>query len=289
MKCPSCNTEVAEDAAICPNCDHILDPSLFDAEPPRDIDDEPTGAKAIPTGRPVKSTGKPVSGAKKAVKKPVPAGAKKPGAGAPKQVARPGGPRMPDAPPPKLRDGNERGDWRKKVSEEDWGPAPAPRAPEAPSYNSLDPEDAMADVKHFIYELSMADKLALFGAVGMVLACFFPWKETAVDGAVLGVASLGAVTALLAAIAITAIAVRVRKVFARLDSVYPWILQLLAVGGAGFWCLYFIRISWDSTIVRAPVGNYETWVSKPSIGVFVGILATGVSLLGTFFGLKEKR
>lgn len=283
MKCPSCHAEAADDAAICPNCDHILDPSLFDAEPPSAEDDaEKTGARAMPVARPgpsARTSAQRPSGAKKA---PPP---KRPTAGARKEVARPAGPRMPEAPQKELK--KERGDWRQKIEKEDWGPAPVPKA--APQKESIDPEDQIADVRRFIDELSSADKLALFGEVGVLMACFFPWKETVQDGAVLGLLSLGAVAFGTAIVAIGAIAMRVRKVLPTLNPVYPWVVQLLAVGIGLAWCLYYVQDSWDRTMARAPFGNEMVMVSKPSIGVILAVLAGGVAVLGTIVGLKETR
>jgi len=280
MKCPSCHAEAADDAAICPNCDHILDPSLFDAEPPSAEDDaEKTGARSIPVARP-SSSGRPA--AKPAARKPPP---RKPTSGARKEVARPAGPRMPEAPQKELK--KERGNWREKVEKDDWGPAPVPKV--EPERESIDPEDQIADVRRFIYELSQADKLALFGSVGVVMACFFPWKETVQDGAVLGLLSLGVVTFGTAIVAIAAIALRVRRVLPTMNPVYPWILQLLAVGFGLLWCFYYIKDSWDPTMARAPFGNEQVMVSKPSIGVILAVIASGVAGLGTIFGLKETR
>ena len=40
MKCTSCQKNVADDAAVCPFCDAVLDPSLLDMAPPEEDDDE---------------------------------------------------------------------------------------------------------------------------------------------------------------------------------------------------------------------------------------------------------
>src|SRR3954471_22310474 len=99
MKCPSCSEDVADDAAICPKCDAVLDASLFDNKPPEA--DGPTE----PAARPLKA-GVSAPGAKK----PLP---KRPAGGAPPPprrsgpgpntasraaVKRPGGQGMPEAP-----------------------------------------------------------------------------------------------------------------------------------------------------------------------------------------------
>ena len=35
------------------------------------------------------------------------------------------------------------------------------------------------------------------------------------------------------------------------------------------------------------VGNYEVWVSKPSLGLIIAVLASITSIVGTIFGLKD--
>lgn len=151
----------------------------------------------------------------------------------------------------------------------------------------LDPEDVMGDARRFIYELSSADKLAFFGAATMFLACFFPWKETVVEGEVLGLMSMGIVVFALSAVALASIAIRSRKTFGNLSPIVPWVAQLGAIGFGELWCLVYMRLSWDSTLARSPVGNFEMWVSKPSFGVILAFLAGIVAALGTIFGLRE--
>ncbi len=271
MMCPSCNNDVADDAAVCPHCDAVLDPSLLDASPPDD------DAPAPPPRRPARPATKP-GGARKVAAKP----------GAPKKRppgARPAPKRRSDdddAPPP-----SQKPDWRAQLSEADWKEN-AGRAPEAFVVDrQLDPEDAMSQTKKYLLELPMADKLALFGVSVMVLATFFPWKETVADGDVLGVFSSGILVTLLGAMAITGIIVRTRKTSPTLNPLLPWIAQLGCVGFSGLWCLVYLKLSWDPTLANSQVGNYEVWVSKPSFGLILALLAAITSIVGTIFGLRD--
>ena len=274
MKCPSCGTQVADDAAVCPKCDAILDESLFSSEP------GPSAPAPPPRRKPVKSSGvKPraATGAAGSVPKK-----------APPKDANTRRPAMPDAPQRRSRTPPEQ-----KAVAEDWHaapsslrPPPGPRAPGA--YQPLDPEDWMTDVRHFIVGLSTSDKIAFWGALGTILACFFPWKETVDDGDALGLVSLGAFVFAACIILIIAMTIRVRNAMPRLNALVPWLLQFGTASFSIIWCLVFIKLSWDSTLARSPIGNYDMWTSKPSIGVFVALLLSIVALFGTLLGLREK-
>lgn len=273
MMCPACNAEVDDNAAVCPNCDNVLDASLYDAAPP----DEDAPPKPAP--RRVA----PKSGPRPAVKKPgtrpgAPAAKKKP---APRPAAR----RDPEedyVPPP-----SKKPDWRSQVSEEDWK-ANAVKEPEKfVADKTLDANDAMIQARVYLLELSMADKLALFGTSVLLIATFLPWRETVSEGEVLGVFSSGAFVAVLAGIALGGILIRTRKTMPDLNPLYPWMAQLGAVGVSGVWCLIYMMMAWDPTHARSPIGNYEVWVSKPSFGLILALLAAITSIVGTIFGLKE--
>lgn len=283
MKCPNCNSTVADDAAVCPKCDRVLDPSLLDASPPEDDGDVETTSPRpqMRAGAPARPATKP--GVKKVAKKPGAPGkpaAKKPGAPS-------GARRMPDAPPPVKRETKPKEDWRKSVSEEDWNQMPQGPKKEFVPDKAMDPDDVLGDAKSFIFELSIADKLAFFGTVAMFIACFFPWKETVSEGEVLGLTSGGIVVFGLSGVAAAMMVIRVRKIFPKMNPLFPWIAQLGAVGFGMLWCLVYVKASWDSTLARSPIGNYEVWVSKPAFGVIFAFLSGAVAGLGTLFGLKD--
>lgn len=267
MICPSCNNEVDDSAAVCPNCDAVLDASLFDAGPPdEDAPPPPPKKKPVSSAKPgvkkVGPTGKPL-------KKKVPVAKKPP-------------PDEDYEPPP-----SKKQDWRSQVSEEDWKANAGREQEKFVVDRTLDANDAMTATKIYIWELVLADKLALFGSAVMLLATFFPWKETVHDGDVLGVFSSGILVTLLTAISLAGIIIRTRKTMPTLNPIIPWMAQLGAVGVAGVWCLVYMKLSWDSTLAQSTIGNYQVWVSKPSFGLILALLAGIVSIVGTIFGLKD--
>jgi hypothetical protein len=273
MTCPSCGERVAEGVAICPKCD-------FDNKPPEGDDDGPakpavrrSGVKRAPPKKPGAGTGAAVrrsgnTGVKPAVVK----------------KDRPGGQGMPEAPGRKLKEAPvARPDWRVKDS-----PRVAPVSATPSGYHMVDPEDFWGEVKAFVAELSLADKLAFIGAFSAMVSCFFPWKDTITEGEILGLMSLGAAVFAVTLVIIVAIIIRVRKVMPALHALVPWLIQF---GGACFcivWCLVYIKLALDTTMARSPIGNFERWVSSPSAGVYIALLMSVVMLAGTLMGLKEK-
>ncbi|MHB8877629.1 MAG: hypothetical protein ACYC8T_28390, partial [Myxococcaceae bacterium] len=136
--------------------------------------------------------------------------------------------------------------------------------------------------------LPSSDKLAFTGAALNILFAFFPWKETVVDGEVLGLMSLGFPVFAVSIICIMAIVVRVRRIMPKLNPLVPWLLQLTAVCFCIVWCLIFVKLSWDSRLAKSPVGNFDMYISKPSFGVFISVITSLLALGGTLMGLKEK-
>ena len=281
MTCPSCGEQVADGVAICPKCDAVVDPSMFDNKPPEE--DGPT----LPVARPLRASGvkkkRPSTGASGAVA----ALPKKTGNTGVKPAVkkdRPGGQGMPDAPQRKLKEA--------PVARPDWRVKDEPRLPTAPpgqsGYHMVDPEDFWGDVKSFVSDLTLPDKLAFIGAFSAMISCFFPWKDTISDGEVLGLMSLGAAVFGVTVVIIIAIIIRVRKVMPALHALVPWLIQF---GGACFcivWCLVYIKLALDTTMARSPIGNFERWVSSPSAGVYIALLMSVMMLAGTLMGLKEK-
>ncbi|MEW6430120.1 MAG: zinc ribbon domain-containing protein [Myxococcota bacterium] len=274
MKCPSCNSAVADDAAVCPKCDAVLDPSLLDAAPPESDDDAPAARPPPrPAGRPA-----PRPAAKKVVKRP--ASGKRPAAKSSTAAKS----RMPEAPARQVR--KESVDWREQVDESDWKEMNQRDREVFVADKGMDPDDVLKDARGFFAELSAADKMAFFGTAAMLLSTFFPWKETVTDGDVLGLLSAGVVVTLLSLLALVSMVLRVRQSF-KVNPLLPWIVQLACTGFGVVWCLVYVKTSWDSTLVRSPIGNFDMWASKPSFGVIFGFMAGVVGGLGTLLGLKD--
>lgn len=280
MKCPSCSTQVADDAAVCPKCDHILDPSLFSDEPP--------------PAKPAAAKPKASTGVNKAVKRPGSTGtspAVKRGStgGTPGPASKPAAPKrmMPDAPGRRARTPPEQ-----KAPVEDWHEAPRPRVDpasmKAPVSDVLDPEEAMADARNFMVSLTFSDKLAFWGAIATLFACFLPWKDTVEEGESIGLLSLGALVFAANIVLIVAIIVRTRKAMPRLHALVPWLMQFGASSFSIVWALVLIKLAVNTQKARALYGNEEVWMSKPGAGVILAVLTSIVALGGTLMGLREK-
>ncbi len=282
MKCTSCKKTVADDASVCPFCDTVLDASLFDAGPPEE-DDAPPPPRRPATRPGAKPVAKP-GAAKPGVKKP----GTKPGVAAVKK--KPSMQRSEedmDADLAAERKERAANDWRSQISEEDWKENQGKEKEKFVPNKAMDPELAMGETKRYLWELPLADKLALFGTSLLVIFTFFPWKETVAEGDVLGVMSSGVLVTLLGSGAVAGIIVRTRKTMPTLNPLLPWVAQLGCVGVSAIWCLVYMKLSWDSTPAMSAVGNYEVWVSKPSLGLILAIIAAIVSIVGTIFGLKD--
>lgn len=285
MKCYACSKNVAEDAAVCPFCDAVLDVSLLEAAPPEDNDDAPPPPPRRPAPKPgVKPGTKPgvKPGVKKVGTKPAAPAVKRRASNAARTEEEE------DADHAALKAKNAAAnDWRSQVSEEDWKANEVKAKDKFVADKALDPELAMGATKQYLWDLTFADKIALGGTSLLLVSTFFPWKETVAEGDVLGVFSTGILVTLLAAMAVAGIIIRTRKTMPSLNPLLPWVAQLGCVGISALWCLVYLKLSWDSTPAMSSVGNYEVWVSKPVFGLFLAITASIVSIVGTILGLKD--
>lgn len=271
MQCPSCNEEIDDGAVVCPHCDAVVDLSA--------IDDAPRPSKPAPPRRTAtKSQGKPVA-RRTASGSATPGPAKKP------VKKRP----APKAPPQDTDEGtgNAAGDWRSRVDPEAWNEMPASQKEEFKPDRAVDADDFLGGLKQFIAVLNPGDKLAFFGALTVVLSCFFPWKETVTEGEVLGLVGPGVVTFLMAVLVITFMVVRVNKA-TKVNELLIWAGQLGALTLGALWTFATIINSIDRTLARSMEGNQEVWVSKPGFGAILAVFALGLTGFGTVLGLKGK-
>jgi hypothetical protein len=325
VNCPGCGTLVADGEAICPKCDYIIDAGAFSDEPPEQDDEgsatgagapapatakpgaklRPSGAKAsprketaqeVPRARPapgkrpsgVAAAAQPSSTQIKSIEEIEKARTKRPAAPPGKSPSRKSaGQAMPDAPSRRVAAAPSApvADWHVKPDATGSGPVSSPNTS---GYHIAAPEDVLKDAKSFVIGLPGSDKIAFAGLAFNILFAFFPWKETVLDGDVLGLMSLGFPVFAVSIVGITSIVIRVRQFMPKLNPLIPWLLQLSAVCFCLVWCLIFIKLSWDSRLARSPVGNFDMYLSKPSIGVFLSLLTSVVALGGTLMGLKEK-
>jgi hypothetical protein len=299
LNCPGCGTQVADGTSICPQCDYIIDASFLSAEPPAGgDDDESTGAsedprKAAPRARTgatgprpaVKSTTGSTrrvstgqTGSRSAVAPR--AGGSKPAVRAVSKSARAVPARRAPEPPD---------DW----PQDDAEPRRALLPPSSPAPHSthsgiVAPEEVLSDARDFVSGLTRADKITFTGAVVIILSCFIPWKETAAEGEVLGLMSMGVGALLGAALIIGAIAVRVRRTMPDLNPLVPWVLQIGMAAFCIFYTVVAIQLSFNPNEVPAAEGNELVKSSSPSFGAFLALLGGLGALAGSLLGMKER-
>lgn len=176
-------------------------------------------------------------------------------------------------------------DPRKRLSP----PAPSPRGRPPPNTgNIVAPEELLSDAREFVGELSRSDKIAFGGACLIAVSCFLPWKETAAEGEILGLMSMGVGALLGAVVIISAIFVRVRRTMPKLNPLVPWMVQLSVAFFCIIYSVVFMRVALDSNEVPSAIGNQMIMNSSPSFGVFLGLLGALVALVGSLLGLKER-
>ncbi|PTL76110.1 hypothetical protein [Vitiosangium sp. GDMCC 1.1324] len=150
------------------------------------------------------------------------------------------------------------------------------------------PEQVIEDFRDFFGVLGRSDKIAFGGGIAILVSAFLPWKETAAEGDILGLMSLGLLAVMAAIGIIGSIAVRVRRLMPHLNVLIPWLAQLGLSVFCILWCIIFMKISYDATEVPSPMGNATIMNSSPSFGVFLGLMGALTSLGGTLLGLREK-
>jgi hypothetical protein len=295
LNCPGCGSKVAANTSICSVCDYIIDGSFLSDEPPgdnsEDTDEAPEeprrAAKPTAAARPKGKTGpRPAVADEDATNirsiddiarsaPPRPARAAGGSRSTPAARAAPPPRRAPEpvAPPP-LDDGPD--PWDRSARASGGGDGIA------------DPEELLQDTRELLGLLAGGDKVAFWGAAAVVLSCFLPWKETAADGDILGLMSLGLGAFILAILVMTAVGLRVKGSLQRVNPVVPWMGQLLCSFVCLVWCVVFIKVASDATRVPAEFGGGEVMNSSPSLGVFLAVLGSLASLGGTLLGLKGK-
>lgn len=163
-------------------------------------------------------------------------------------------------------------------------PPPRQRPLVAPD-RSIDPQALLEDIQLFVKGLPRADRIALYGTVGVLLACFFPWKETVNEGEVLGLFGHGIVTFALALAALVALVQRARGAVA--NALPLWVVQLGGIGLGLLWSLVSVRLAWSTAPLESFRGSAEIFSSRPSFGLGAALLAGAVAAGGTVLGLKE--
>jgi hypothetical protein len=256
MRCPNCGAQAADNAAFCPKCDCILDPSLFLDEPLPEAPEEDTnpGIRLREEAPSSSSSRGDIPRRKPSRQQPV---------------------SSPKAPSGKILDESGK-------SEGGLEPEWFPEKPEKSEFHEA--EMLLSSLKADFGALSGPDKLMIVGALGMVLSCFFPWQSLERSGEVLGFLSLGAWVVPLAIGSFSGMLWRKRTY--ELFPLLPWLLQGLSGLIAVVLCLVLAKMFWVSASAAELMGAHAE-SSTPSLGLFLGLVFAILNLAGTGFGLKR--
>jgi|CXWL01.1.fsa_nt_gi hypothetical protein len=279
MRCPECGANVAPKIALCPKCDHVLDASAFSSAPPISRGDQDTPPEGTPVPAP-RAARPPVRNAQQASRRPAPRLDDE------DTHPRPRGAREDDDP-----------DTGEIEEEEDWHPKPVavpPRASTKATANDsigsgyAPAEDLAQEAKFFLRDLRGGNLLAFWGGALTFLSSFFPWKQTAAEGDVLGFMSIAAPVLLLSLLLCGSILVRERNLMPRASAATTWYLQFACAALIPLWTIACIKLSWNSVLVRATVGVEDIWTSKPGFGAIIALPLSVLALAGTLLGMKGK-
>ncbi len=265
MRCPKCGELAPEGAAICQNCNEILDDSFLQgADDSGDVEGERTDVGPAPT------------------------------AARPSNV-RPLRPQL--ARPTALKAAATRGNWntnKANIPEEAAPERPRPAPPPQPKPAPLPDGDAMmqaaASIDDFgnIYKsLPTSDRLASIGAALALISLILPWRWTKADEEVIGFVEATPVLFLAGAV-LACIYFRVRRGDPKLLA--P--LQLGQVLGSALGALYSancIRVFADATASRQGLKTFEIATSMPKFGAYLGAGALALAVMGSLWSAFERR
>ena len=266
LNCPGCGARVAADEAICPHCDHIIDPSFLEGRSDRAAAE----AASLPS-----ASSAPTRGARRA-RAPDRGTGRRPAAA---PATRPADDERTPSPPALSR--------RRELPARSgrYDPAPGPYV----TGKVTAPDELFRDLASLYGNLGRSDRIAFFGAVALVLARpSFRGSRPRPTGDILGILSSGLLALAAGVFHLAAITIRVQRFMPRLNPLVPWLGQLFTAAFSVLWCLIFMRLAWDSAEVPSPIGNFTMMRSSPSIGAWVGLTGSIVALGGTLLGLKEK-
>jgi hypothetical protein len=248
VRCPRCNTKVANEISVCPNCDEVLDTSP-DEEGAEDGAADPTEVGPAPTA-------------------PAPRASLRP---ARLRGAWDAGKRAPE-PAPEALVSAPKGTYLNDAVEE------GPPDPLAETRRSLD------DLGAIFRGLPLADRVGAAASLLLLLTLAMPWRWTKADDDVIGLFA-AAPAAVLAAGVVVLVYLRARLASGRLQRPLALGQVVAAALNAGF-CIWFVKAMTDVRTVRAAGKLVSLPLSTAEPGAYVGLLcavvaaAAALSLLG---------
>jgi hypothetical protein len=257
VRCPRCRELAPEGAAICDNCNEILDSSFLDgADEVTPVDGEKTDVGANPTA---------------------------PG---PKNAQFVQNSRMPD----RLRKTHANtGGWNPGPAGVGEGPENrpylAPEQPEAPPGPIEEAQKAAADLNSFFRSLSLADRWAAGATSGMLLLLALPWRWDKDDDEIIGIVSawpllfLGGTVLLL-------VYLRARRADAALDRRLRFV-QIAASLTCAAYVGGYLRWASRSHAVRVVGQQLAVISSTPQASAYAGLVCAIAGLLASATLLKR--
>ncbi len=256
-----------EGAAICPSCDQILDESFLTGEEAAEEAPRPAPRPAAAKKRPA---ARPAARAAPARPSPEEDEADEPASRAPARPAT-------DAP-------YKQANWSAADYEDDG----------RPSAVDNEFEQSLADVRSFLENLELGDKIALGGYAGVLFSTLLPWRDTCdmVNGldSEIGIINteLGLISFVLATAGVALLAIRTRSLIPSLNPLMLWTAQLGVTGANVLWCLISFKIARGAP-GECYIGNTLHSPSSPSYGLALATLLCVTSLAGALLGLRSRQ
>lgn len=268
MRCPKCGELASEGAAICQNCNEILDASFLEglAEPGEELEGDRTDV------------------------------------GPPPDAARAGNVRQLRpalARPTALRPSASRANWgpTKAAAGAPAGEAPpsppAPRGRLAPMPAAGPPDPlgeakaSVDDLKALFVTLSSADRWAAGAALLLLAALILPWRWTKTDEDVIGLVEAWPML-LFAAGALAALYARVKDSLP--EQRLALLLGQLACGILGaLYAVQCVRSYSDAAVAELGGRTVQLVTSAPRFGLYLGAAFAGALLLSSVAGALERR
>jgi hypothetical protein len=235
-----------EGAAICPNCEGILDSSLLETDQFEPVDEDKTDVGPAPTSL------MPDRLRKAAAKRP--RGNWTPAATAPARAAA---------------------EPRRPYLSEPSAPAPSP-ADEA--------RKAAADLASFFRRLSPADRWASAATALLLLMLALPWRWTKEDEEIIGIISAWPLL-LLGGAVLVMVYLRSRKAGSALDRQLRF-AQLAAAAAAALFTGLYLYWSSQTHVLRALGRGVAIIESTPAVGAYLGLVFAIAALFASIPALR---
>lgn len=247
MRCPRCNELVPQGAAICDNCNEIIDSSFLGDE--EEVEGDKTDVGPAPTGPSVQDRRPP-----RLQRPPSSRGTWD----APKKAPAPQVERRPYLAPP---------------------PAAAAPSPVEEGRRTAD------DLGAFFGSLTLPDRWAAGAAAGLLAMLALPWRWTKEDDDIIGLVAAWPV-ALLGGAVLAIIYLRASRANAGLDHKLR-LAQLAAAAMAAITVGAFLPFVTESRSLHGAGRTLSVAVSTPLAGAYLGLVCALAALIASLVGLRD--